>query len=505
MGIRRRLLRVTFVWVLTVATTACADSAGETCDALAGAPMLPGSSGNVLDFTKIDTEKAIPACQAAVRKDADDIPSTYRLVRALVAAERYADAMPPLERAMAADYGPAFAMLGNMQNNGMGMAKDAAAALASYRRAVELDYMPAAQSVAWYYATGTSVQKDLAQAARLYLQAAEADYAPSQSSYAVALMRGDGVERDEAAALEWAQRAAEQENGYGCYLLGFMHENGRGTRADPKQAVSWYEAATEAGDNFGRTAYARMLEEGKGVKADPARAREIYRDAAEAGIPEAQARLGRMLRMGQGGPANLGAARTLLERAGDLPMAQSQLGLMDWFGEAGSQDRRGGLTRIRKAADGGYAEAQLMAAKIMTTVDGGEPFRNTAVAVRYLRMAANQDQPTALLLLGQRLINGEGVAKNTQEGLAMLDKAAALGETDAANLAKLERERIAVDKRIAELQREQCELMIEMCNRGCEKQEDGAYIYNTQDGSKWFRQSGQLLSASESPDYGCPQ
>lgn len=504
MGRTRSMPRAALLWVATMITSACGGGGGS-CDELAGAPMLSGSSGTIANYKDINTEKAIPACEAAVRDDPDDMLSTYLLARTLVAAERYDDAATPLGRAIEADYGPAFAMRGNIEFYALGQPKDAAAALASYRRAVELGYIAAASSVAWFHYSGTVVPRDQAKAARLYLQAAESGHSDSQARYAVLLMSGDGVERDDAAALEWVRRAEAQDDPYARYLLGFMHENGRGTDADAGKAVRWYRAAAEGGDNFGRTAYARMLEEGKGVDPDPERARAVYRDAASAENAEAQARLGRMLRTGEGGPVDLPAARSLLEAAGNQPVAVFQLGLMDWFGEAGRQDRRGGLARIRKAADSGHAEARVAAAKIMTTAEGGEPFRNTGAAVAYLRDAADQDHPDALFLLGERYIEGDGVPKNTTQGLAMLDKAASLGDEDAAEMAVLARKQIQLDKEIAELQRERCRLMIVKCNRGCETLDDGTTIYNTYDGTKWFKSTGQLIPASEAPDFGCPQ
>lgn len=489
--------------VLLLPVQAAADAA--LCDQLAGASTLPGSRGTVDRYTDIDTERAIPVCTAAVARNPASIPTTYRLVRALAAAERWQELEAPLQRALDAGYGPAYTMLGTLQFNGFGQPKDVAASLKSHERAVALGYKSSAFSVAWYHHTGTSVPKNVTTAARHYRVAAEADFMPAQTQYALMLLNGEGVKKDDKAAYRWAQRAASRQDAYGSYLVGFMLENGRGIGKNVGAAAQAYAASAAGGNDVGRANYARVLEEGKGIEADPQQARVLYRAAAANNLPDAQARLGRMLRLGRGGGVNLKAARSLFEKAGERSIAQHQLGLMHWNDEAGLTGKREGYTLIRKAADGGLADAQVDAARIMTTVKGGEPFRNERSAVAYLEKAVAQNHREAQFLLGKRLTDGDGVGKNADRGLQLLEAAARQGHEDAATLAKLERQKKAIDTRIAELRKERCDAMIRLCNRGCEKQDDGSYIYNTHDGKQWFHESGRLLPASESPDYGCPQ
>ena len=502
MGCNRLIFCALLLGAMALSSVARADAA--LCDELAGAPQLPGSKGNNPDYRKIDTARAIPACTAAVRKNPASIPSTYRLVRALAAAERWDELEAPLQRALDADYGPAYTMLGNIQFEGRGRPKDQAASLPNYQRAVELGYKPAASSVAWFHYTGTIVPQNRTEAARYYLMAAEADLANAQTQYAVMLLNGDGVARDDNASFRWAQRAATQQDAYGHYLVGFMLEYGRGTRKNLTAAVQAYAASAAGGNTIGETNYGRVLEEGIGIESDPQRPRALYRNAAGADNAEAQARLGRMLRLGAGGPQNLKAARNLFEKASGQPIAQHQLGLMHWNGEQVAENKQTGFTMIRKAAEAGLAAAQVDAAKIMTTEDGGERYRNERAAVDYLQKAAARQNSDALFLMGSRLIKGDGVAKDVNRGLEMLDAAAAKGNWRAKGLAVSQRKIMQLEKEQAALLEKQCKLEIELCNRGCVKQDDGTYIYNTRDGKTWFHESGRLLPESEWPNYGCP-
>lgn len=525
--------------VLTYLGRPAAADAGLCAELAAGIYEAGVERG--VPFADIDAERAIPACREAVAADSSDVPSSYRLGRALGAAGSWEDALPMFRRGVEAGYAPSFAALGYMYLNGTGVAQDDAAALELYSRAHELGDPSGAENLAWMYYNGVGVQADPARAAdlfrdaiaggsseaefrlgnllwygdgvpedraeavRLFRSAAARGVPGAQAELSVRLMSGDGVERDDAEAARLAALAAEGGDAYGAYLHAFALEHGRGVERDLQQAAHWYGESATAGNPNGANAYARLLEAGRGVAADAARARAHYLTAAEAGLPDAQARLGRLLRIGSGGPRDLAAARGWLERAGEQPIALYHLGLMTWNGEDGPEDRPNGLQMIRRAADGGLADAQVEAARILTTATGGEPFRDEAAAVAYLGQAAAQDHLDALAILGMRLIDGEGVAKDVDRGLAMLDEAAARGDLNAAAQATIQRRQMELEATMQGLRAEQCQLMIELCNRGCEEQEDGSYIYNTYDGKLWFHANGRLIPQGEAPEYGCPQ
>ena len=122
-------------------------------------------------------------------------------------------------------------------------------------------------------------------------------------------------------------------------------------------------------------------------KADYAGAVAIWRPLAEKGDADAAFNLGQAYRLGRGVQTNLGAAQTWFERAardGHLD-AQTTLGLMLF--QNGNQT--GGL--------------------------------------RWLRQAADQGEPRAMLVYGTALFNGDGVTQDPVLGYAYVSRAAAQG------------------------------------------------------------------------------
>ena len=122
-------------------------------------------------------------------------------------------------------------------------------------------------------------------------------------------------------------------------------------------------------------------------KADYEAAVAIWRPLAEQGDADASFNLAQAYRLGRGVPVNLGAAQTWFERAarkGHLD-AQTTLGLLLF--QNGNQT--GGL--------------------------------------RWLRAAAEQGEPRALLIYGTALFNGDGTARDPVLGYAYVSRAAAQG------------------------------------------------------------------------------
>jgi hypothetical protein len=122
-------------------------------------------------------------------------------------------------------------------------------------------------------------------------------------------------------------------------------------------------------------------------RADYSAAVGIWRPLAEKGDADAQFNLGQAYRLGKGVPINLGAAKTWFERAaasGHLD-AQTTLGLLLF--QNGDQ------------------------------VEG----------IKWLKKAAEENEPRALLVYGTALYNGDGVTQDRMLGYVYVSRAAALG------------------------------------------------------------------------------
>ena len=122
-------------------------------------------------------------------------------------------------------------------------------------------------------------------------------------------------------------------------------------------------------------------------RADYSGAIAIWRPLAEKGDPDAEFNLGQAYRLGRGVPTNLSAAKTWFERAANQGHidAQTTLGLL--------------LFQNGEQADG----------------------------LKWLKKAADQGEPRALLVYGTALVNGDGVTQNPVLGYAFVSRAAAQG------------------------------------------------------------------------------
>ena len=122
-------------------------------------------------------------------------------------------------------------------------------------------------------------------------------------------------------------------------------------------------------------------------RADYAAAAAIWRPLAEKGDPDAEFNLGQAYRLGRGVPISLGTAKS-------------------WF---------------EKAADAGHLDAETTLGLLL--FQNGEQ----AEGIKWLRRAAEQGEPRALLVYGTALYNGDGVTQDRLLGYAFVSRSAEQG------------------------------------------------------------------------------
>jgi hypothetical protein len=122
-------------------------------------------------------------------------------------------------------------------------------------------------------------------------------------------------------------------------------------------------------------------------RSDYAGAVAIWRPLAEKGDADAQFNLGQAYRLGKGVPLNLGAAQT-------------------WF---------------ERAASSGHLDAETTLGLLL--------FQNgdRATGLKWLRRAAEQGEPRAMLVYGTALYNGDVVTQDRLLGYSFISRAAAAG------------------------------------------------------------------------------
>lgn len=122
-------------------------------------------------------------------------------------------------------------------------------------------------------------------------------------------------------------------------------------------------------------------------RADYASAVAIWRPLADKGDNDAEFNLGQAYRLGRGVPIDLGAAKF-------------------WF---------------QKAADGGHLDAETTLGLLL--FENGDRVEG----LKWLRRAAEQGEPRALLVYGTALYNGDGVTQDRLLGYAYVSRAADQG------------------------------------------------------------------------------
>lgn len=93
--------------------------------------------------------------------------------------------------------------IGRMYWEGVGIAKDHAAAASWYKKAAEQGYDSAQNNLANMYLEGDTVPKDLKKAFELYQQAAEQGHVRAVASLATLYMNGTGIQQDHVSAYMW--------------------------------------------------------------------------------------------------------------------------------------------------------------------------------------------------------------------------------------------------------------------------------------------------------------
>jgi len=216
--------------------------------------------------------------------------------------------------------------------------------------------------------------------------------------------------------------------------------------ADPQNAPQ-LQAQAEAGDPVAQLNLARAYERGSGIVRDEQKAAEWYRKAAEAGNAVAQNRLGEMYRSGEAVEENKQAAVGWWHKSARQGNADAMcnLGRAYYNGEGVDIDdtlsyawfvlaKRAGCERAAEAVEREESQVRTSAVtegikRIAEMFDQGEflPENQVEAAAWWLR-AAQRGDPDARLAYATKLINGQGVVQDLEQGRALCNKAVKEGD-----------------------------------------------------------------------------
>jgi len=234
------------------------------CDRLAAHPLDPHRVAPGVEWSELDADKAIAACEAAVRAYPDELRFAYQLARAIDRAGQ-SDRAFPMYRFLANEgYAAAQLAVGLMYDDGIGgVAADAATAAGWFRQAAERGHPEAQRLLGLMYVEGAGVEQDLGQAMTWLRMSAEQGYALGELALADALAK-DGTGGQAQAAVQeaavWYQRAAEQGETGAQVALAAMYERGQGVERSLVQAYAWLALAVD-GDPTLRTTLDALAKE----------------------------------------------------------------------------------------------------------------------------------------------------------------------------------------------------------------------------------------------------
>ena len=201
----------------------------------------------------------------------------------------YLTALKLAEQEAAQGSKEAYTLMGQIYEEGLGVAQDFGKAADNYAKAADLGDANAQFSLGTLVAEGRGVKKDLRIAADLFERAAQAGNPSAQYNLALIYLNGKGRPQDEAKAAEWMQKSASLGNPQAQYDLSAFYQFGRGVPIDKAKAAEWLGRAADGGLPDAQVEYGIKLFNGEGVPVDQATRRQAVppvRRARQSRSPE---------------------------------------------------------------------------------------------------------------------------------------------------------------------------------------------------------------------------
>jgi TPR repeat protein len=396
------------------------------CDRLAASEEDPSRPPDVpgVNFGKIDTNAAIPACD----KSASDNPRVVRYLFNLARAYQrkaqlmadndpakkkvQSDALIRYEDAVRKGYVAAFNNLALMYDKGEGTEHpNPEEATRLLQLGAKQGHSIAMYNLAYRYRNGQGgLPRDSIQAYELFAKSAEAGNVGAMVEVGFGLWCGCGVQPDPLRAIEWLRRAANAGSDEAKRDLGFVYYIGghgvtpdRNLPADEAQALLWFAQAAEEGDAESQRFLGRMFEDGSGLTTQqPQLAERYWRLAAYNGNVDAQVEFAerilssRILLKPENGP---GEVVQLLRSAMTLGSSRAALR----------------LAKLYRTGEFGYAVRPEEAVKYAyRAIDLAQDQVLTRGALRGSRYDNPLDEIAAGILLAEMAANGEAVDSGGQ-------------------------------------------------------------------------------------------
>ncbi|KAK8848323.1 hypothetical protein M9Y10_019386 [Tritrichomonas musculus] len=246
---------------------------------------------------------------------------------------------------------------------------------------------------------------------------------------------GDGIPTNKKEALKYYKMAANKGNLKSMVRIAEMLSNGDGVDVNNELAVKFYKMAANRGDSLSMFNCAVILSNGDGVPQNKAEAAIYYKMAADKGDVDAMFRYAEIIEKGdENVDANPEEAAKYYKMAADKGDVESMISYASMLddGEGIDENKKEAAKYYSKAADEGDVQSMFFAATIYDDEDNGfgVDLRKSA---KYYKMAADRGDKESMYFYGLKLLDGEGVDIDEEEGYKYIKKSADLGYDRAIN------------------------------------------------------------------------
>lgn len=270
------------------------------------------------------------------------------------------------------------------------------------------------------------------------LASAQGGNAAAMAVLGESYLTGRGVTGDAAQALRWFSSAAQGGNARGMAGLGYMTVSGIGIPANATTGKSWVRRAVDEGDAMGLYVWGTLVQPVSSQTADLRERLGYLKQAADAGSGDAGAWLAYYAMTGRYPAITIAEAADQLQRFADQgsPVAAHWLGLCHLNGFRGvtcqgiAKNDALALRWMRTAADRG--ERGAMFEYGMQLERGTFVSKDEAQALVWWRRAAEFGFPQAMFYVGMCYgLGTNGMPRDKQQYLEWLRRAAAAGDVSA--------------------------------------------------------------------------
>ncbi|MDR2171363.1 MAG: SEL1-like repeat protein [Planctomycetaceae bacterium] len=233
-------------------------------------------------------------------------------------------------------------------------------------------------------------------------RSAEQGHRFAQESLGYYLLTGTNVKQNVKEARHFLYKAAIQNLSVAQFYLAEIYSNGQGIQPNQKEAFKWYKKSAEAGFIPAMRMVSNYYLQGVGTAKNEVEGYYFLALVAASGKEEALATLNKLAT--EGNAAAILALSCYYEQK-QTPKLQRKF--------------------LEEAANKGLAAAQRKLAARYYDEKNYEQF------IKYLRLAADQDDPESLVFLSLEYENGINVTKNLEKSFQLMKRAVDKGHIDA--------------------------------------------------------------------------